>query len=204
MIDFRHGDFRTALIDVCDVDLILTDPPYPREFLPLWDDLAAWAATSLRPGGLLAAYSGQSYLPMVYHMLASRLEYVWTAALPTGGSSQIVWRNGITKIPFNVRTKWKPVLVFAAMGGERGFSIPTDLFPGSKKTAEHHPWEQHIDPALKMVEALSKPDDLVCDPFLGSGTFGIAAMRAGRRFVGAEIEREAYDTALDRLAMEGV
>jgi site-specific DNA-methyltransferase (adenine-specific) len=70
--DIRHGDFRTALTDIPDgsVDLFLTDPPYPREYLPLWRDLAALAARTLKPGGLLVAYSGQYYLPAVMGMLA--------------------------------------------------------------------------------------------------------------------------------------
>lgn len=42
--------------------------------------------------------------------------------------------------------------------------------------------------------------DLVCDPFAGSGTTGVAAIRLGRRFVGWEIKPEHHQIAHDRLA----
>lgn len=48
----RHGDFRQVLDDIEDdsLDAIITDPPYPDEFLPLWADLADFAMRKLRPG----------------------------------------------------------------------------------------------------------------------------------------------------------
>jgi hypothetical protein len=44
--DVRLGDFRTTLSDLVpgSVDVVLTDPPYPAEFLPLWSDLGEHAA----------------------------------------------------------------------------------------------------------------------------------------------------------------
>jgi hypothetical protein len=56
--EIRHGDFREVLADIPDgsVALVLTDPPYAEEYLPLWDDLGAFAARVLRPGGSLVAY----------------------------------------------------------------------------------------------------------------------------------------------------
>ncbi len=65
-LDLRPGDFRDVLASIPDasVDLIFTDPPYPAEYLPLWSDLALFAARVLKPGRLMVAYSGQ------YHLLA--------------------------------------------------------------------------------------------------------------------------------------
>lgn len=44
LVDIRHGDFRQVLADLTDVDAIITDPPYPAEFLPLLADLLALSA----------------------------------------------------------------------------------------------------------------------------------------------------------------
>lgn len=52
------------------------------------------------------------------------------------------------------------------------------------------------------VRYLSKPGDLVVDPFAGSGTTGAAALRLGRRFAGAEQDPMHYATACERLAAE--
>ena len=43
-VNLREGAFQDVLADVRNVDLVFTDPPYPREYLPLWSDLAVWAA----------------------------------------------------------------------------------------------------------------------------------------------------------------
>lgn len=51
-----------------------------------------------------------------------------------------------------------------------------------------------------IVRDYSRPGDLVCDPFLGSGTTALAALQEGRRFVGAERKREHYDIALSRVS----
>lgn len=51
-----------------------------------------------------------------------------------------------------------------------------------------------------IVRDYSRPGDLVCDPFLGSGTTALAALQEHRRFIGAEQKGEHYDIALARLA----
>lgn len=51
-----------------------------------------------------------------------------------------------------------------------------------------------------LVQLFSEPGELVCDPFAGSGTTGVAATKLGRRFLGWEIDREAADMASWRIA----
>jgi hypothetical protein len=74
-IDLRLGDFRDVLADVPDnsIDLVLTDPPYAAEFLPLWSDLGAFASRVLKPTGLLLAMVGAMYLPEVTQRLGEHL-----------------------------------------------------------------------------------------------------------------------------------
>lgn len=50
-----------------------------------------------------------------------------------------------------------------------------------------------------IVRDYSEPGDLVCDPFVGSGTTAVAAMSEGRRFVGSEQKPEHYEIARRRL-----
>src|SRR5690606_23960988 len=54
-VDIRLGDFREVLADVPDgsVDAIITDPPYPGEFVCLFTDLSKLAARILKPSGVL-------------------------------------------------------------------------------------------------------------------------------------------------------
>jgi site-specific DNA-methyltransferase (adenine-specific) len=50
-----------------------------------------------------------------------------------------------------------------------------------------------------LVNDYSRPGDLVCDPFMGAGTTGVACARESRAFVGVEIDAEAFDTACRRI-----
>jgi hypothetical protein len=78
-LEIRCGDFREVLQDIepGTVTLILTDPPYPTEYLPLWTDLGKWGAQALCEGGSLIAYCGQSILPDVLNRLNEHLRYWW-------------------------------------------------------------------------------------------------------------------------------
>lgn len=63
----------------------------------------------------------------------------------------------------------------------------------------HHPAEK--DPAIceQLIEWSSDERNLVIDPFMGSGTTGIAALNKNRRFVGIEIDPLHFDTACRRI-----
>jgi site-specific DNA-methyltransferase (adenine-specific) len=50
-----------------------------------------------------------------------------------------------------------------------------------------------------MLEASAEPDFIVCDPFCGSGSSGVAALRLGCDFIGADIDPRAVDMACERL-----
>ncbi|NUL81130.1 MAG: site-specific DNA-methyltransferase [Armatimonadetes bacterium] len=62
-----------------------------------------------------------------------------------------------------------------------------------------HPTQKPEELLMRIVQAASKPGDLVLDPFCGSGTTGVAAVRLGRRFVGFEIEEDFTAVAVARL-----
>ena len=55
---------------------------------------------------------------------------------------------------------------------------------------------------LRLVELFTDPDDLVLDPFCGSGTTGVACLRLGRRFIGIEKDATYAAVARERLEAE--
>jgi len=58
-----------------------------------------------------------------------------------------------------------------------------------------------------MLDIVSKcPSGTILDPFMGSGTTGVACVQTGRRFIGIEIERRYFDIAVQRIksAIDGV
>ena len=196
-IDIRHGDFRESLADLDGrVDAIITDPPYPRDYLPLLSDLSEHAARLLRPGGICAVMMGQSYLPEVYQRLTEHLTYRWTMAyLTPGGQSAQLWDR-------KVNTFWKPVILFtngdADSGDWIGDVAKSDTNDNDKR--RHH-WGQSESGTAKLVDTLTDEDELVCDPFLGGGTTAAIALDLGRLFVGCDIDLQAVVTARQRLGL---
>lgn len=62
-----------------------------------------------------------------------------------------------------------------------------------------HPAPMPYAMAFDHISTWTVPGDLVVDPFLGSGTSGVAAVSQGRRFVGIEIHEPYFDIACDRI-----
>ena len=51
-----------------------------------------------------------------------------------------------------------------------------------------------------VVERITNEGDTILDPFMGSGTTGVAAVQTGRNFIGIEIEPKYYEIAEKRIA----
>jgi hypothetical protein len=190
--EVHFGDFEESLAHLPDgsVSLLLTDPPYGEAFLPLWDRLGRFAAHKLRPGGLLVAYSGTRYLPTILASLATHLSWVHLIALRMQRKSELK--------PACIHQSWKPLLVFNRPPLCRTAWVD-DVMEGAGAEKSAHAWQQPEEEAARLVKQFSESNELVLDPFVGSGTCGVAAVRLGRRFTGADIDPAAVATARSRL-----
>jgi modification methylase len=75
-------------------------------------------------------------------------------------------------------------------------------FGNSRIRIAQHPCAFPIEIPTRCIEATTDPDDIVLDPFMGSGTTLVAAKQSGRKAIGIEIERNYCDLAIDRLRQE--
>jgi site-specific DNA-methyltransferase (adenine-specific) len=194
-IQVVHADFKDALGDLPDnsVDLILTDPPYKAWAVPMCSDLAYLASHCLKDGGVLAMMFGQSYLPEVYTRLSEHLTYHWTMAYLTPGGQAYHHPQR------NVNAFWKPVLLFVKgdyIGDCIGDVAKSDVNDNDKR---FHHWGQSESGTGDLMERLSKPGDMVVDPFVGGGSTAVAAARTGRRFLGCDLDPAAIETTTYRL-----
>jgi site-specific DNA-methyltransferase (adenine-specific) len=71
------------------------------------------------------------------------------------------------------------------------WSLPTP--PKSEKSVGKHPTQKPLALLDRIVRAGSSPGEMVLDPFNGSGTTGLAALRAGRRYVGIDTDPDYLD-----------
>lgn len=189
-VDIRHGDFRDVLAELTGVDAIITDPPYPAEFLPLLDDLAAWADKVLAPDGVLAVLIGKTYLPDVFRRLDGHRPYRWTGCYLTPGPGYVSHAR-------RVQSNWKPVLVY---GGGKRFADVVRSEGSDADAKNHHKWGQDYGAFHTLVERLTDRGQTVVDPFMGSGTTLLAARSLGRHAIGCDLEAEHVETARRRIA----
>ena len=62
-----------------------------------------------------------------------------------------------------------------------------------------HPTIKPLDAVMRHIRNSSKENDLVFDPFMGSGTTGVACKDLGRNFVGVEIDENYFNIAKGRI-----
>ena len=193
--DFICGDFFEVMqsMPAASIDIIITDPPYPEQYIPLYEKLSEAAARVLKPGGSLLAMSGQSYLNQLYPLLDKHLTYHWTISYQTpGGQSPQIW-------PRKINTFWKPVLWYVNgeyQGDWHGDVIKSDVNDNDKR---FHGWGQSESGMARLVESFSEPGQVVLDPFLGGGTTGLIALRLGRKFIGIDLDKSCVETSKDRV-----
>lgn len=136
------------------------------------------------------------------------VEHIWRATIENAGlnvKSQVIWykpgggmgdlyaqyapdhENAI----FAIQGKWK----FPAMR------------PNSVYTFSHDPAVSYVHPSQKPVPLMervvldiTRKSDLVLDPFMGSGTTGIACIKHGRGFVGVELNEKYFNSAVKRIS----
>ena len=87
-------------------------------------------------------------------------------------------------------------------GGARGvWTISKhDSGYGHGGISNEHPTQKPLRLMRKLIADFTQPGDLVCDPFMGAGTTGIACIELGRKFVGVEIDSSYFEIACRRTA----
>jgi len=114
-------------------------------------------------------------------------EYVWTWRKPTGDKKQALF-VGSHKI------------------SRRGVWATTEEdepdFPPENRVLKSHKAAFPVAIPLSAILVYTKPNEMVLDPFMGTGSTAIAAMRSGRMFFGIEKSQEWFDYSIERIKQE--
>lgn len=167
--------------------------------LLLWSSLwlsEAWRVS--RQGAALAVFCDWRSLPVV------------SDALQSGGWS---WRG--TGVWIKPPGKSRPTAgglwndTEYVLWGSKGPRVEGECLPGTWQcAAPSSATRLHVTEKPRQIlndlVRLAPPDGIVLDPFMGSGSTGIAAITQGRRFVGFELSPEYHRIASERLAAAGV
>jgi len=97
------------------------------------------------------------------------------------------------------RHKFNYKLMKEMNGGRQMRSLWTiPLTPASEKQFGKHPTQKPIELLYRIIAATSDKDDLVLDPFLGSGTTAVVAKMLNRRVIGIDLSRDFLKLAVKR------
>lgn len=142
-------------------------------------------------GGSIYVWCGMnqfSYLNQrfQYHGLSTR-SIVWEKTNPSPQNGQHLYMSGVEHCIF----ARKKNATFNAHCENTVFRFPTT----PRFVATKHPTPKPTFLFRRLIEISSDKNDLVFDPFMGSGTTGVASKLSGRRFIGCEISQDYYNEA---------
>lgn len=193
-LEVLEGNMQTVGQKIADnsADLILTDPPYPKEFLPLWTALSSFSARVLKPGGFCIAYTGQAYLPEMIRRMETCLSYYWLGSLLHKGQAG-------QRFEVNMFNRAKPILFFYKPPLSKQETWLEDVVVSPSADKDAHVWGQSVEPLITLIEAFTKPGETIVDPFVGGGATLEAASKTQRHCTGIEIDQEAVKLLKKRL-----
>ena len=184
-------DFRTSNIEPSSIDAIITDPPYGFDYIPLYRDLSEFASNVLKPDAPCLVMCGQSWLEIVLKQLSTNLKYVWTIAFLTPGASVQVFGR-------KIKSNWKPIIFL--VNGKNECEHIKDTIEGGGRDKEFHDWGQNEEGMAQIIERFTVKGNMICDPFCGAGTTGVAALNLNRHFIGIDNDEYAIKQTGERLS----
>jgi DNA modification methylase len=203
------ADCRKYLYSIQDqsIDLILTDPPYLTEFekSDFGQFIESWLydlLAKLKPTGRAFICTGAYPDEMLIYLRAfQKTDFIIDAPL--------IWtyRNTLGQTPrmkynLNYQLIWH---LYRNSSNELDTSITNEMFsiqdinaPDGRQGNRLHTWQKPDELANRLVRHASKPGDKVLDIFACTGTFLLAAAKAGRQALGCEINSENIKIAEGR------
>jgi len=112
--------------------------------------------------------------------------------------SPLVWDKAAIGMGYHYRARYEFILLLEK--GERLTKNPdlSDIIK-CKRIVHGYPTEKPSAVSRVLIEQSSDPGNVVCDPFMGSGSVGVAALECGRTFRGCDLSQTAYEAAQKRL-----
>lgn len=191
-----RADCREVLPLLPKVDACVTDPPYgigadlgAGKSAQKWSEVTGenrWDEAP-PPAELLAAIVGKARHSIVwggnyFSLPPSSCWLIWdkqTAGITTFADCEVAWTN-IPKAMRLLRHLWSGPYM-------------------KVREDRHHPTQKPLDVMRWAIGHLPEPNRTILDPFMGSGTTGVAAVKLGRSFIGIEVDPGYFETACKRI-----
>lgn len=219
------GDCREILPTLGKVDAVVTDPPYS---VSLAGSSGSFTRIGNKGTRKLSFFEGDTDWSAMTALVVEAISlsitnkplsvYVWcghrqfgplTALLESQGYSTrfLVWRKECPA-PAPPRSGWQSgaeLCLYGYLPG-RHFAdgmfnnvISADSYRFGQPGKVDHPTQKPMGTITPLVRISTLIDDTILDPFMGSGTTGVACQKLGRKFIGIEIEPRYFDIACRRI-----
>jgi site-specific DNA-methyltransferase (adenine-specific) len=202
MIDLRLGDCLEIMptLEAGSVDAVITDPPYNSKlaYATYVDDMPAdeywdWLGEVVRECCRVSRG-----IVLIKHSSLKICEW----AQKFGKTRMIVWYKPFSSgFPMNgFATHFEPIWV--AQG--KTIKWAKDVFEvnsgaGNREKSWGHPAQMPELLARKLIDVCVESNGIVLDPFMGSGTTGVACVKTGRNFIGVELDEGYFKIAQRRI-----
>lgn len=219
---FYQGDCLVEMDKIADksVDMIFTDPPYRVISGGTKSKHASGWKTSVlsKNDGKIFAHNDISmadYLPQLFRVLKDdshcylmtnnlNLREALNVALDCGFKfhNLLVWKkNNLTANRWYMKNL-EYILFFYKGAAKRikNASTPQTLEINNILGNKIHPTEKPVDLITILIENSSSEGNIVLDPFMGSGSTGVACKKTGRHFIGIEKDEKYFDIAVSRVS----
>ena len=206
------GDCMEILPTLDKVDAVITDPPYNHKHM---DGGGFASAKKFYAGGSIDFISNFVLAEFESALFGASDQFVafcsrdlvpdWIAFAKQkyGNFDLHIWHK-TNAIPFTCNT-WKNDIEYIVLGWSKKKHQPAPqdqknkTFISSICTDNFHPTSKPVALMSKYCKVLGPAGGIVLDPFMGSGTTGVAAIQLGRKFIGIEREIKYFDIACKRI-----
>ena len=191
------------------VDAVVTDPPYGINYTTGWlpetvpgdyysssADGSIYGDKTTELRDLIIEWAKDNQKPLIIFG-SSRIPD------PKGYRARLIWDKGDASGMGDLSIPWKPnydfIHIFGyGFNGHRGSSILRAISIPRISMGRMHPHEKPISLLIQLINKLPQKCTIF-DPFMGSGTTGVAAIQLGRKFIGCEIDPTYFAIAEKRI-----
>lgn len=201
-----HGDCLAILPMLDDgIDCVVTDPPYGIN----WDTRESRFAGGQRDSKDWEPIIGDETTIDLKPFMEFKRLVIWgypyfAKQLPIGNT--LIWNKrhengkswlGDAELAW-MKSQYKKLGAHSGGYGCHIFDMPWQGFVKGEPGIKEHPTQKPVQ-LMKWCIGKAGGEGVVLDPFMGSGTTGVAAVTMGRKFIGIEIERKYFDIACRRI-----
>lgn len=201
------GDCMDILPTVDGVDAVVTDPPYGVSFQSNRreekhskiknDDNLDWLPRLCV--SLYLVLNDDSIMISFYgfpHIDSFMRE--WKAA-GFGPKSHFVWVKNNIGCGWFTRPQHEAAYLLTKGNPDKPDFAPSNVIKADMTGNEYHPTQKPVTLIERLIQPYTDRGDVVLDPFMGSGTTGVACAKMARKFIGIEIDPGYFDIACKRI-----